>query len=102
MPAWYKSRLVGRGDLEKQEQIRSDSPTCDVEGVNMIFSFAASNKLKIRSADITNAYFQREKLTRTLIFKQPPGGLPGVPEGECLLAKVPIYGTKDAGRGFWK
>ena len=37
-----------------------------------------------------------------MLFKQPPGGLPGVPEGACILARVPIYGTKDAGRKFWK
>jgi len=55
----YKSRLVARGDLEAFDQmgLRSDSPTCDTEVQNLIFSFAASNKLTIRSADITNAYF---------------------------------------------
>ena len=97
----YKSRLVGRGDLEHGD-VRSDSPTCDIEAQNLIFSFAASNKLVIKSADITNAYFQGEELDRVLLFKQPEGGLEGLPEGTHLLARVPIYGTRDAGRGFWK
>ena len=99
----YKSRLVARGDLE-DTNLRSDSPTCDVEGQNLIFSFAACHGLKIRSADITNAYFQGQDLDRILLFKQPPGGLPDpelAPDAH-LLARVPIYGTRDAGRGFWK
>ena len=25
----------------------------------------------------------------------------GIPEGAVMAARVPIYGTKDAGRGFW-
>jgi len=58
----YKARLVARGDLEKgTENIRSDSPTCDVEAQNLIFSFAASNRIKIKSVDISNAYFQGEQ-----------------------------------------
>ena len=96
-----KSRLVGRGDLEDVD-VRSDSPTCETEATNLICSFAASRKLVIKCADITNAYFQGEELDRLLLFKQPKGGLPGVPEGACMIARVPVYGTKDAGRGFWK
>ena len=50
VPPKYKSRLVVRGDLEKGiENIRSDSPTCDIEAQNLIFSFAASKMLKIKS-----------------------------------------------------
>ena len=99
----YKSRRVARGDLE-DAHVRSDSPTCDVEGQNLIFSFAACHNLPVRSADITNAYFQGQELDRILLFKQPPGGLPDpdLPEDAHLLARVPIYGARDAGRGFWK
>ena len=47
-----KSRLVVRGGLEKgTENLRSDSPTCDTEAQNLIFSYAASHKLKMRSID---------------------------------------------------
>jgi hypothetical protein len=97
----YKSRLVARGDQE-QGEIRSDSPTCDIEGQNLIFSFAASHNLTISSADISNAYFQGEEQTRLLLLRQPQGGLPDVAPGDMLLARVPIYGTRDAGRSFWK
>ena len=98
-----KSRLVVRGDLEKgTENLRSDSPTCDTEAQNLIFSFAASHRLKIRSIDITNAYFQGETQDRLMLLKQPSGGLPGEDPDAMMLARVPVYGTKDAGRKFWK
>jgi hypothetical protein len=41
-------------------------------------------------------------MERLMLFKQPPGGLPGLIEGDHFLGRVPIYGTKDAGRQFWK
>ncbi len=37
LPPIYKSRLVARGDLEKAD-VRSDSPTADVEAQNLVFS----------------------------------------------------------------
>ncbi|CAE7258466.1 unnamed protein product [Symbiodinium natans] len=97
----HKSRLVTRGDLESGD-IRSDSPTADIEAQNLIFSFAASRKVRIGSADITNAYFQGEELDRVLILRQPKGGLPGEPPERRFLARVPVYGTHDGGRKFWK
>ena len=97
----HKSRLVTRGDLESGD-IRSDSPTADIEAQNLVFSFASSRKVMIGSADITNAYFQGEELDRVLILKQPKGGLPGEPPDRRFLARVPVYGTHDGGRKFWK
>ena len=35
-------------------------------------------------------------------MRQPRGGIPGLNHDDRLLAKVPIYGVSDAGRGFWK
>ena len=52
-----------------------------------------------------NAYFNAEKLTRALILRFPKGGLPDKSldaRKHRLKANVPIYGTRDAGRGFWK
>ena len=101
VPYLMKSRLVALGNHEKYE-IRSDSPTCPNETILMVCSFAASRKLKIKSGDLENAYFIGMKLTRKLLLRQPKGGLPGLLYDDRLLAKVPIYGTRDAGRGFWK
>ena len=101
VPQALKSRLVGCGNFEDTDGVRTDSPTCDLEGQNLLFSWAASSHLHLCSADITNAYFQGKQLDRAILFRQPPGGLPGVSLDAMLVARVPVYGTKDAGRGFW-
>ena len=72
----YRSRLVARGDQEEAE-IRSDSPTCDIEVINIICSVAACYRWLIGTGDLENAYFNAEKLTRALILRFPKGGLPG-------------------------
>ena len=99
----YKARLVARGDLEKGYS-RTDSPTADQEALFIVCSVASSHRLPIRSGDVENAYFQGEKSTRTLLRSQTRGRIPddNVSLTDFLLALVPIYGTKDAGRNFWK
>jgi hypothetical protein len=39
-----------------------------------------------------------------LLLKPPPGGLqdPDVDENTMIVPIVPMYGTKGAGRGFWR
>ena len=59
----------------------------------------------MKSADISNAYFQSDSLDRVLLLKPPKGGIPDpdYADGETMiLARVPIYGTQDAGRKFWQ
>ena len=41
-------------------------------------------------------------MSRVLLLRQPRSGLPGLKPDDRLLARVPVYGTQDAGRGFWK
>ena len=98
----FKSRLTARGDLEGLDGIRSDSPTAETEAHHLLFSWAAASKVKLKSGDISNAYFQGEELDRLLLLK-PPKGIPD-PDNEdgeaMILARVPIYGTSDAGRKF--
>ena len=96
-----KSRLVGCGNFEETEGLRTDSPTGDVDAHNLVFSWCASNKVKIMSADISSAYLQGKQNERIILYRIPRGGIPGagVPEGSVIAARVPIYGTKDAGRG---
>eukprot|EP00974_Lingulodinium_polyedra_P133975 11227721-Lingulodinium_polyedra.AAC.1 len=40
-------------------------------------------------------------MSRALLVRQPRGGLPGLKPEDRLLARVPVYGTQDVGRGFW-
>ena len=52
--------------------------------------------------DLESAYFTGERMSRVLLLRQPRSGLPGLKPDDRLLARVPVYGTQDAGRGFWK
>ena len=97
-----KSRLVARGDLQRIFG-RTDSPTADPEAISLICIYSVSEDLTLHVGDLDHGYFQGEKLERKLLLKAPRGGIPGLAEeGEYLLALVPIYGTKDAGRGLWR
>ena len=100
----FKSRLVRRGDLKETTGVRTDSPTCDIEGLNILHSWASCERLTVKSGDVTNAYCQGCPLERLILMTQPPGGVPDVDisADTMFVARVPIYGTCDAGRGFWK
>ena len=101
--ARYKSRIVVRGDLESgAADARTDSPTCSSLMLNFMLSTCASKRWKIRGGDITASFLQGEPMERTLILSPPPGGLPGVEPGSLLVARKPVYGTRDAPRGFWR
>ena len=101
VPMNLKSRLVSLGNQEKRE-MRSDSPTTDTEGIHLVFSFASSRKAKVRCGDLESTYFTGERMSRVLLLRQPRSGLPGLKPHNRLLARMPVYGTQDAGRGFWK
>ena len=98
-----KSRLVGCGQFENCPEARKDSPTCDVEGLNLLMAWTALNANLLCCADIKNAYFNSDPVDRVQLFKPPSTGLPG--ETDCdkfLIASVrPIYGTGDSGRRFY-
>ena len=66
-----KSRLVACGHLEDAKDVRADSPTCSTEGFNLICSFAACRKLRLKCADLTNAYFTADPTDRLLLMKPP-------------------------------
>ena len=68
IPPEDKSRLTGRGDLENFDGIRTDSPTAEIEAHNLIFSFAASAKVRLKVGDISNAFFQGKEMDRVLLL----------------------------------
>ena len=59
--------------------------------------------MTLKMADISNAYLQGKENDRVILYRIPKDGIPeeGVAGGTVILARVPIYGTADAGRGFW-
>ena len=84
-----KSRLVGCSNFEDQEGLRTDSPASDVDAHNIVFSWCASNKVNIKSADIRNAYLQGEEVDRIILYKFPRGGIPeeGIYENLNIIKK---------------
>lgn len=100
----FKSRLVGRGDLEKGNDLRTDSPTSSQLFLNVIISYAASTQRRLRGGDISAAFLQGTWIKRPLALRLPAGGIPDdeVKPGSLIMCNKSVYGTKDAPRGFWK
>ena len=102
-----KSRLVLRGDLEPGDY-RVDCPTTSTMAAHMVFSFAASGNYDVHAGDITAAFLQGAPIKRKLLMKVPNSGIPQVDgkelalePGSHLVARMSIYGSRDAPRGFW-
>ena len=98
VPAKYKSRLVGCENLETTEGLRTDSPAGDVDSHNIVCSWCAQAHVSFHSCDFTNGYFQGQEIDRILLYRIPEEGIGG---GDVLASRVPVNGTKDAGRGLW-
>ena len=102
---FYKSRIVVRGDLEmaaKDGDVRADSPTASHLMLHMLLVLASCRGYMLHVGDITAAFLQGLGLARVLLMRPPADGIPGVEPGSILRAKKPVYGTKDAPRGFWR
>lgn len=105
VPEKLKSRLVIRGDLEK-ESFRTDCPTASNTAINILLSYAANKELELHSGDITAAFLQGAPIERTLLLSAPKDGIPveggdNIPPLSKLVALMSVYGSKDAPRGFW-
>ncbi len=100
----FKSRLVARGDMEKNNNLRTDSPTSSQLFLNLVISFAACTGSPLKGGDISAAFLQGTGIQRLLALKLPAGGVPdsSVEPGSLLLCEKSVYGTRDAPRGFWK
>ena len=103
VPAKYNSRRVCCRNFETTEGLRTDSPAGDVDSHNIVCSWCAQAHVSIHSCDFTNGCFQGQEIDRILLFRIPPEGIPdvGTAGGEILASRVPVCGTKDAGRGLW-
>ena len=95
--------LVGCGNFETTEGLRTDSSARDVDSHNIVCSWCAQAHASSHSCDFTNGYFQGQEIDRILLYRVPAEGIPeeGIAGGEILASRVPNYGTKDAGRGLW-
>ena len=102
-PFMPKSRLVVQGCQEEDPgSIRSDSPTASLLAFNLLCAIAVMQKWVIAASDASTAYLQSQGINRLLILRPPRPPPPGVSPSDLFRAKGSIYGTKDAGRSWWK
>ena len=101
VPEFAKARLVVVGCFEKDQNIRNDSPTGSTLGFYIVCSKCASRKWRLRLLDAHNAFLQSGELERLLILTPPYPLPPDVEKGSIFIAKGFLYGTRDAGRGWW-
>ena len=71
----YKSRLVGCGNFETTEGLRTDSPAGDVDSHNIVCSWCAQAHVLIHSCDFTNGYFRGQEIDRILMYRIPAEGV---------------------------
>ena len=101
-PFEAKSRLVVQGNQEDGNSIRSDYPTASLLSFNLVCVIAVLNNWIIWACDASTAYLQSQGISRLLILRSPRPPPPAVSSTDLLRAKGSIYGTKDAGRAWWK
>ena len=94
---FVKARLVARGDLETDNDIRTDSPTASRQAMRLFLTYAASKEWIINSIDFSNAFVQGIELDREVFMRLPPDFRKKKP-GVVLKLKKCLYGLKDASR----
>ncbi|CAE7352234.1 RE2 [Symbiodinium sp. CCMP2456] len=97
-----KSRIVVQGCQEDPTGIRSDSPTASLLAFNLVCAISVLKRWTITACDASTAYLQSKGISRTLILRPPRPPPPGISPHDLLRARGSIYGTKDAGRAWWK
>ena len=93
-----KARLVARGFEEDVDQIRSDSPTCLKERLQILLLVASIMNWKLVSIDIKCGFLQEYPIQRVL-FVRPPKEAGAI---RCVwkLNEV-VYGLSDASRAWY-
>ena len=101
-PFEAKSRMVVIGCQEKDTGIRSDSPTASLLAFNFVTCLSVIFQWILEAYDASTAYLQSQGIARLLLLRPPRPPPPGVSPHDLLRAKGSIYGTRDAGRSWWK
>ena len=101
-PFEVKSRMVVQGCQEQDPGIRSDSPTASLLAFNFVTAITVVMGWTIEAYDASTAYLQSQGISRLLILRPPRPPPPGISPLSLLRAKGSIYGTRDAGRSWWR
>ncbi len=101
-PFEAKSRMVVQGNQEVASEIRSDSPTASLLAFNFVTVISVIYDWFLAAYDASTAYLQSKGIAQLLVLRPPYPPPPGVSPSDLLRAKGSIYGTRDAGRSWWK
>ena len=93
-----KARLVARGFEEKLIDRRVDSPTCSRQSLRLVLITASTMNWEIHVLDISSAFLQGNRLSRT-VYVRPPKGV--CKEGKMWCLKRCLYGLADAPREWY-
>ena len=98
-----KARLVCGGHRDPDiALLRTDSPTTDALGVQLILVIAASFQWSIQAGDVSTAFLSGVFDSRNLYMRPPREGLPGVSQSSLLELKKGVYGLCNAPRLWWR
>ena len=95
-----KARLTVMGNREKDQNIRTDSPTAQKTNLRLLMLLANLKGWTVSSLDVEAAFLQTETTDRD-IYVYPPKEAKEEP-GKVWRLIRPVYGTKDASRAFYK
>ena len=101
-PFEAKSRMVVQGNQENNAGIRSDSPTGSLLAFNFVTAISVMKGWVIEAYDASTAYLQSQGISRLLLLRPPRPPPPGITSSDLFRAKGSIYGTRDAGRSWWR
>ena len=98
-----KARLVCGGHLDPDiSLLRTDAPTADTMGVNLVFLLAASKKWVLQAGDVSTAFLSGVNDFRALYLRPPKEGLEGVHQNDLLEMRKGVYGLCNAPRLWWR
>ena len=101
-PFEAKSRMVVQGNQENNAGIRSDSPTGSLLAFNFVTAISVMKGWVIEAYDASAAYLQSQGISRLRLLRPPRPPPPGITSSDLFRAKGSIYGTRDAGRSWWR
>ena len=93
-----KARLVARGFEEKLTDKRVDSPTCSRQSLRFALIIATTMNWELHVLDISSAFLQGNRLSRTVYVRPPPGVCE---TGKIWCLKRCLYGLADAPREWY-
>jgi hypothetical protein len=101
--AGFKARLVVIGCQEPRHNIRTESPTGSLLMVYITLTYACQKGWQLLGLDARSAFLQSANIERLLLLRLPRRWPPpGCKPEQVVIARGAIYGTRDAGRSFYK